>query len=188
MFPSLAASTNCWANSQMLSDLSGTWWHFLRCHYNDHQEQPYIFNRNSLILIINAISLASVPFAQLTYKHRSSGLLVCWSCLMWVLCMEGSSCWRGLNIGHYHHENQPINQKPMGCWPPYALENGLITVNSLILDAPDLKTLMFLISSWRYLCLIHWSQVLSWEWRCSWSSADRRCSNYIWVINNFLAY
>ena len=34
---------------------------------------------------------------------------------------------------------------------------------------------------------IHWRQVLSWEWRCSWSSADRRCSNYIWVINNFIA-
>ena len=26
------------------------------------------------------------------------------------------------------------------------------------------------------------------EWRCNWSSADRRCSNYIWVINNFTAY
>ena len=26
------------------------------------------------------------------------------------------------------------------------------------------------------------------EWRCSWSSADRRCSNYIWVIDNFVAY
>ena len=38
------------------------------------------------------------------------------------------------------------------------------------------------------LCPIHWSQVLSWEWRCSWSSADRHCSNYIWVINNFIAY
>ena len=24
--------------------------------------------------------------------------------------------------------------------------------------------------------LNHWSQVLSWEWRCSWSSANRRCS------------
>ena len=35
---------------------------------------------------------------------------------------------------------------------------------------------------------IHWSQVLSGEWRCSWSSADRRCSNYIWVINNLIAY
>ena len=38
------------------------------------------------------------------------------------------------------------------------------------------------------LCPIHWSHVLSWEWRCSWSSADRRCSKYIWVINNFIAY
>ena len=25
-------------------------------------------------------------------------------------------------------------------------------------------------------------------WRCSWSSTDRRCSNYIWVINSFIAY
>ena len=24
------------------------------------------------------------------------------------------------------------------------------------------------------------------EWKCSWNSADRRCSNYIWVINNLL--
>ena len=29
---------------------------------------------------------------------------------------------------------------------------------------------------------------LSREWRCSWSSADRRCSNYIGVINNLIAY
>ena len=28
--------------------------------------------------------------------------------------------------------------------------------------------------------------ILSREWRCSWSSADRWCSNYIWVINNFI--
>ena len=26
------------------------------------------------------------------------------------------------------------------------------------------------------------------EWRCSWGSADRWCSNYIWVINNFITY
>ena len=31
-------------------------------------------------------------------------------------------------------------------------------------------------------------QVLSREWRCSWSSADRRCSNYIWVIHNRFAF
>ena len=47
---------------------------------------------------------------------------------------------------------------------------------------------MFLVSSRSCLRSIHWSQVLSWERRCSWSSADRRCSNYIWVINNFMAY
>ena len=43
-------------------------------------------------------------------------------------------------------------------------------------------------SSCSGLCPIHWSQVLCWKWRCSWSSAVRQCSNYIWVINNFIAY
>ena len=47
---------------------------------------------------------------------------------------------------------------------------------------------MFLVTPCSCLRSIHWRQVLSWEWRCSWSSADRRCSNYIWVINNFIAY
>ena len=30
--------------------------------------------------------------------------------------------------------------------------------------------------------------MLSREWRRSWSSADRQCSNYIWMINKFIAY
>ena len=47
---------------------------------------------------------------------------------------------------------------------------------------------MCLVSSRSCLRSIHWSQLLSWEWRCCWSSADRRCSNYIWVINNFITY
>ena len=47
---------------------------------------------------------------------------------------------------------------------------------------------MFLVLACSCLCTIYWNQVLSGEWRCSWSSADRRCSNYIWVINNFIAY
>ena len=42
---------------------------------------------------------------------------------------------------------------------------------------------MILVSSCICLCLIYWSLVLSREWRWSWSSADRRCSNYIWEIN-----
>ena len=47
---------------------------------------------------------------------------------------------------------------------------------------------MFLILSCSFLCLIHWSQILSRWWRCSWSSADRQCSKYIWVISKFIAY
>ena len=50
------------------------------------------------------------------------------------------------------------------------------------------QNLNVLVSSCSCFRSIHWSQVLSWEWRCSWSSADRRCSNCIRVINNFIAY
>ena len=47
---------------------------------------------------------------------------------------------------------------------------------------------LFLTSSFNCLCPIHWNQVKSQEWRSSWSNTDRWCSNYIWVINNFIAY
>ena len=47
---------------------------------------------------------------------------------------------------------------------------------------------MFLILSHSCLCPFYWSHVLSWIWRCSWSSADRWCSNYIWVINNLIVH
>ena len=47
---------------------------------------------------------------------------------------------------------------------------------------------MFFLSSCSCLCQIRWNQVLSREWRCSWSRADRRCPNYIWVINNVIAH
>ena len=34
---------------------------------------------------------------------------------------------------------------------------------------------------------IYWSHVLGRQWRCSWSSTGRWCSNYIWVFRNFIA-
>ena len=64
----------------------------------------------------------------------------------------------------------------------------LCTVKPIIYDALNSNTLIFLVSPFNCLCPIHWSQVLSREWRCSWSSTDRRCANYIWVIDNFNAY
>ena len=47
---------------------------------------------------------------------------------------------------------------------------------------------MFLVWSCSCLCSIYWIHVLSWGWKCSWSSADRRCSNYIWVINSLISH
>ena len=48
------------------------------------------------------------------------------------------------------------------------------------------QTEMFLVSYCSCLYPARWSQVLSREWRCCYSSADRRCSNYIWVIKILL--
>ena len=45
---------------------------------------------------------------------------------------------------------------------------------------------MFLVSYCRCICPIHWGQVLSREWRYSWSNADRRCPKYIWVTTIWL--
>ena len=58
-------------------------------------------------------------------------------------------------------------------------------IKYLIQDAPNSKIHMTLVSSCScpIVCPIHWNQVISREWRCSWSSADRRSSNYICVIN-----
>ena len=47
---------------------------------------------------------------------------------------------------------------------------------------------MFLVSSCSCLCPIQRSQLLSREWRCSWSNADRRSSICIWEIDNIIAY
>ena len=46
---------------------------------------------------------------------------------------------------------------------------------------------MILVLSRSCLCPIDWSQVFSRELRCSWRSADRWCSNCIWVIMNVIA-
>ena len=46
---------------------------------------------------------------------------------------------------------------------------------------------MFLVLSCSCLCTIYQRHVLSWEWRCSWSTTDRRSSNYIGVIFVYLS-
>ena len=52
----------------------------------------------------------------------------------------------------------------------------------------DVPTQNLNVSFCSCLCPIHWSQVLSQDWRCNWSSADRRCSSYVWMMNNVIAY
>ena len=75
-------------------------------------------------------------------------------------------------------------------WPVVGPQEGrfFVTIKTLIQDVPNPKTWMFLVSSFRCFCPMHWGQVLSRKLKCSWSSTDWRCSKYIWVINKFIAH
>ena len=53
------------------------------------------------------------------------------------------------------------------------------TSNILYIKSEKVK---FLVSPCSCLCPRYWNKVLSREWRCSWSSTVRWCSNYIWEI------
>ena len=66
--------------------------------------------------------------------------------------------------------------------------NKKVTVKYLLWGAPNPKTQMILVLPCSCFCPIHRSHVLSSEWRCNWRSTDRRCSNYIWLISNFISY
>ena len=58
---------------------------------------------------------------------------------------------------------------------------GAAPTTSSFSTAQNPKTWLFLVSSCSCPWPIHWSQVLSQEWKCSWNSADRQRSNYIWT-------
>ena len=47
---------------------------------------------------------------------------------------------------------------------------------------------MVLVLSYSCFVPIHWNQMFSQDWRCSWTNACMRGSNYIWVISIFIAY
>ena len=75
------------------------------------------------------------------------------------------------------------------CYSGYLNAKCYIAIHVVVYhQTPNPKTEMFLVSFCNYLCPIHWNQVLSRKWRCSWRSADRRCSNYIWVLNNNISF
>ena len=89
------------------------------------------------------------------------------------------------------HPKPPVrwlNTMEFSCYWTKIVPQCHTTVKLLIYGAPNPKTQMFLNSSCSCLWPIHWSQALSREWRCCWGSTDRRCSSYIWVINNFITY
>ena len=86
----------------------------------------------------------------------------------------------------FTHSKQPQDSVGSACsWGGKTMRE--FSIYRQISNISHTKSQTFLISSCSCLCPIQLSQVLSWKWRCSWSSADRRCSNYIWVINNFIS-
>ena len=105
-----------------------------------------------------------------TDKHRKRwGSAVLWCILNTEAWTKWPSFFRGHNQMHFLTENFTV--KP--------------------LDASYPKTsclVLFLVLSCSCLCLMYWSHVLSRKWRCSWSSTNRWCANYIRVIKNCIAH
>ena len=98
-------------------------------------------------------------------------------------CKYSNLCWKSWLV-HVHWNNKTCTRHTIYDWYCYCKHRDYCLFSNI----RRTQSQMFLVSSCSCLCPIYWSQVLSWEWRCSWSSADRRCSYYIWVINNFIAY
>ena len=81
---------------------------------------------------------------------------------------------RPLNLITHSLDWQSLQQPPCNIWIYCKISNVRHT-----------KYPNFSDSSCHCLCSIHWNLVISRQRRCSWSSADRRCSKYIWVIKLF---
>ena len=108
-----------------------------------------------------------VKLAETNQSKYNTGMCM----ILWIYCIEDSNA-NALNL---------LLSFP-GPWYVYMYRkiSNIICKKSQNLNDSRLVLQLF--------CSLHWSQVLSLEWRCSWSSANRRCSNYIWVSNNFIAY
>ena len=98
------------------------------------------------------------------------------SCIVWYFCVPGIACM-------YHYVF--CDNKRIWIWTMWSKAEKDYNISPLTWGIPNPKTLNVYLFFCRCFCPIHWSQVLSRESRCSWSSADRRCSNYIWVITTF---
>ena len=82
--------------------------------------------------------------------------------------------------GNKLYQNTTQDDPVHDVWDVWRLEFQSYRQTSIV-RPPNPETSMPLFSSCNYLCAIHWTDVLSWEWRCSWSSADKRCSTtYEW--------
>ena len=135
-----------------------------------------------------ASDVSNMCLLQIRTKHNNAWCNLCAYCfdiLYWgdyTLCSKYLLLVTKLFTQKLHM--QSVMQQPY----QNVFEVQDTTVNSPIQVAPNPKTKMCLVSSCGCLCPIHWNQVLSREWRCSWSSGDRHFSNYIWVIKNCIAY
>ena len=103
----------------------------------------------------------------------------------WLIVLGVSlwtKCWAEIDI------HLSISCMNITIWYSTNVDRNIVICNTIYHQTSNIRhTKSLNLSSCSCHCPIHWNQVLSQEWRCSWRSANRRCSNYIWVINNFIA-
>ena len=148
---------------------------------------------SSLWLLLLYQTLCSVRWtmqrgAEHTWApHSPASIMMSINPLLWWATLSHNTCNKKMIFSH-SLLNPSSDCISILIGSPFDLHSPMHTIKPLIYDASNPKIQIFLISSCSCHCWIHWSQVLSQEWGCCWSNADRQCSNYIWVINDFIAY
>ena len=161
----------------------------------------HVHGFSSYVTLIVFHGLPYAGFRAVCYTHCVPWLTVCRASrrTFHSLCrmtyrMRGLTPYFSLIVSHgLPYTGFPVISTRCVPWPTVMLFTPCIPLLTVYRQTSyisrtkwNAKTLMFLVSSGSCSCPIHWSQVLSREWGCSWSSADRRCSISIWVINNFI--
>ena len=141
-----------------------------------------------------------------SYRPHFKGVFP-WSLLLEVrvmACTDQDPCHHMSSLGHNKLSSVKIffTQSKMSPWSSKDSTFVMILVNSTYCQicnirrtqSPNINVSRLVLQLYlpnplkpgvKFMGYFH--TLLTVEWRCSWSSADRRCSNDIWMINNFIA-
>ena len=136
-------------------------------------------------LSIGSLIPVSALFNEATYLHSAWHAVFSFGTLSLLSVQHQAmkdyiACNKMINAKFYLQHTIPIaHLNSWAIWEVYCKYRQISNIRCT--KSKNLNVSRFVLQ----LSLCNKSQVLSGEWRCNWS---QRCSNYIWVTNNFIAY